>query len=172
MQTIKLPRLFWAYLRRHARLIALFAVFSLVFGVVFALYDLPVEAVAYASAICLALGGVAAASGVLELIARPGGFGRGKITAVELQVFYKRLGYLPRGHVQGARAGHGVVRGKVAVVHVLRHLDRACQRRAGGQLPLLRRAREAPGQELVYLSFRLLNKICHLPHRPVPLHLF
>ena len=64
MQTIKLPRLFWAYLRRHARLIALFAVFSLVFGVVFALYDLPVEAVAYASAICLALGGVAAAFGL------------------------------------------------------------------------------------------------------------
>ena len=64
MQTIKLPRLFWAYLRRHARLIALFAVFSLVFGVVFALYDLPVEAVAYASAICLALGSVAAAFGL------------------------------------------------------------------------------------------------------------
>ena len=56
MQTIKLPRLFWAYLRRHARLIALFAVFSLVFGVVFALYDLPVEAVAYAGLLCLLLG--------------------------------------------------------------------------------------------------------------------
>ena len=56
MQTIKLPRLFWAYLRRHARLIALFAVFSLVFGVVFALYDLPVEAVAYAGLLCLVLG--------------------------------------------------------------------------------------------------------------------
>lgn len=64
MQTIKLPRLLGAYLRRHARLIALFAVFSLVFGVVFALYDLPVEAVAYASTICLALGGVAAAFGL------------------------------------------------------------------------------------------------------------
>ena len=64
MQTIKLPRLFWAYLLRHARLIALFAVFSLVFGVVFALYALPVEAVAYASAICLALGRVAAAFGL------------------------------------------------------------------------------------------------------------
>ena len=47
-----------AYLRRHWKVIVLFAAFAGIFALVFSLYDLPVEAVGYASALCLAVGAV------------------------------------------------------------------------------------------------------------------
>lgn len=46
----------WEYLRRQYKLILMLALFALVFGAVFALYDLPAEAVGYAAALCLAVG--------------------------------------------------------------------------------------------------------------------
>lgn len=48
--------LFWKYLRQRKRLILMMALFSAVFFVVFALYHLPIEAVAYPSLLCLMLG--------------------------------------------------------------------------------------------------------------------
>ena len=49
-----------AYLREHWRVIAAFFVFAAVFGVTFALYGLPLEAVAYPAGLCLLLGGLLA----------------------------------------------------------------------------------------------------------------
>lgn len=46
----------WAYLRRQCKLIALIAGAVCGFGAVFSLYDLPVEAVAYAAVLCGAMG--------------------------------------------------------------------------------------------------------------------
>ena len=60
-----------------------------------------------------------------------------------------------------------MVCGKVAVIRVLGHLYGAGERRAGGQFALFRRTLKALREESVYLIFRLFNKICHLPHRPV-----
>lgn len=45
-----------AYLRRQYKLLLLLAGFVVIFASVFSLYDLPAEAVAYAAALCLALG--------------------------------------------------------------------------------------------------------------------
>ena len=52
-----------AYLKRQYKLLLLLAGTVCVFGAVFSLYDLPVEAVAYAGALCLALGLVLFAAG-------------------------------------------------------------------------------------------------------------
>ncbi len=46
----------WDYLRRQYKLLVMLAVFACVFAAVFYLYDLPVEVVGYAAALCLALG--------------------------------------------------------------------------------------------------------------------
>jgi signal transduction histidine kinase len=46
----------FSYLRRHYKMIILLALFIAVFAVVFSLYSLPLEAVLYASALCLVLG--------------------------------------------------------------------------------------------------------------------
>ena len=45
-----------AYLKRQSKLLILLLGAAVIFGAVFSLYDLPVEAVAYAGALCLALG--------------------------------------------------------------------------------------------------------------------
>ena len=45
-----------SYLRRQAPYLALLVVFAAVFALVFSLYDLPVEAVGYAAALCLGVG--------------------------------------------------------------------------------------------------------------------
>ncbi|MGJ4848764.1 sensor histidine kinase [Bacillota bacterium Meth-B3] len=50
-----------AYLRARVLSIALLLAFGLIFAAVFSLYDLPLEAVGYACALCLALGVTAAA---------------------------------------------------------------------------------------------------------------
>lgn len=45
-----------SYLKRQYKLILMLALFAAVFAAVFSLYDLPVEAVAYASVLCLLMG--------------------------------------------------------------------------------------------------------------------
>jgi len=47
-------KLFFAYVRTHIKILLLFLMFSAIFGLVFMLYDLPAEAVAYAGLLCLA----------------------------------------------------------------------------------------------------------------------
>ena len=47
-----------SYLKRQYRLVGTLLLFAAVFGGVFSLYDLPAEAVAYAGALCLAIGGI------------------------------------------------------------------------------------------------------------------
>ena len=59
-----------AYLRRHWKIVLLFAAFTGIFALVFSLYDLPVEAVAYAAALCLAVGAVMFLLGFLRWRAR------------------------------------------------------------------------------------------------------
>ena len=54
------------YLREHGRVIAAFFVFTAVFGVTFALYGLPLEAVAYPAGLCALLGGALVLSGILR----------------------------------------------------------------------------------------------------------
>ncbi|OLA46300.1 MAG: hypothetical protein BHW34_01695, partial [Firmicutes bacterium CAG:176_59_8] len=55
-----------AYLREHWRVIAAFFAFTAVFGVTFALYGLPLEAVAYPAGLCLLLGGLLALEDILR----------------------------------------------------------------------------------------------------------
>ena len=55
-----------AYLREHWRVIAAFFLFTAVFGVTFALYGLPLEAVAYPAGLCLLLGGLLALEDILR----------------------------------------------------------------------------------------------------------
>lgn len=55
-----------AYLREHWRVIAAFFAFAAVFGVTFALYGLPLEAVAYPAGLCLLLGGLLAMEDILR----------------------------------------------------------------------------------------------------------
>lgn len=55
-----------AYLREHWRVIAAFFAFAAVFGVTFALYGLPLEAVAYPAGLCLLLGGLLVLGDVLH----------------------------------------------------------------------------------------------------------
>lgn len=59
-----------AYLRRHWKVVLLFAAFCAIFAAVFSLYDLPVEAVAYASLLCLAAGAVMFVIGLIRWRAR------------------------------------------------------------------------------------------------------
>ena len=59
-----------AYLRRHWKIVLLFAAFTGIFALVFSLYDLPVEAVAYAAALCMAVGAVMFLLGFLRWRAR------------------------------------------------------------------------------------------------------
>ncbi len=49
-------RIILAYLKRHIKTIVLFGVFSIVFAVVFSLYNLPMEAVSYAVLLCACFG--------------------------------------------------------------------------------------------------------------------
>lgn len=60
----------WAYLRRQGKLLVLLTGSVCVFAAVFALYDLPVEAVAYAGVLCLALGAVLFAVGYGRFLRR------------------------------------------------------------------------------------------------------
>lgn len=53
------------YLREHGWGIAAFFLFTAVFGVTFALYGLPLEAVAYPAGLCALLGGALVLSGIL-----------------------------------------------------------------------------------------------------------
>ena len=46
-------KLFFAYLKEHVRLIAAFVLAAVIFAVSFALYKLPLSAVAYPAALCL-----------------------------------------------------------------------------------------------------------------------
>ena len=60
-----------AYLKRQYKLLLLLAGAVCVFAAVFALYDLPLEAVAYAGVLCLALGLVLFAVGYSRFLRRP-----------------------------------------------------------------------------------------------------
>lgn len=60
----------FSYLRRQGKLLVLLAGSAAVFAAVFSLYDLPVEAVAYALALCLVLGSVLFLAGYLRFRAR------------------------------------------------------------------------------------------------------
>ena len=59
-----------AYLRRQYKLLLLLLGFFVIFSAVFSLYDLPGEAVAYAAALCLALGLALFAVGYSRFLAR------------------------------------------------------------------------------------------------------
>lgn len=59
-----------AYLRRQYKLLLLLLGFFVIFAAVFSLYDLPSEAVAYAAALCLALGLALFAVGYSRFLAR------------------------------------------------------------------------------------------------------
>ena len=59
-----------AYLRRQYKLLLLLLGFFVIFAAVFSLYDLPGEAVAYAAALCLALGLALFAVGYSRFLAR------------------------------------------------------------------------------------------------------
>lgn len=48
--------MFFSYLRRHYKIIVLLVLFTLIFAVIFSLYDLETEAVLYAALLCLVLG--------------------------------------------------------------------------------------------------------------------
>lgn len=58
------------YLRRHWKVVVLFALFCAIFAFVFSLYDLPVEAVGYAALLCLAVGAVMFAIGCSRWVLR------------------------------------------------------------------------------------------------------
>lgn len=47
---------FWQYLKQHKKVIAVFLLFVLIFGVTFALYQLPLSAVLYSAGLCACLG--------------------------------------------------------------------------------------------------------------------
>ena len=55
--------MFLQYLKSRARVMLLFLAFALIFALVFSLYELPAEAVLYASLLCAALGGGALSCG-------------------------------------------------------------------------------------------------------------
>ena len=59
-----------AYLKRQYKLLLLLAGAVCIFAAVFALYDLPLEAVLYAGALCLALGLVLFAVGYSRFLRR------------------------------------------------------------------------------------------------------
>ena len=86
---------------------------------------------------------------------------RRKPASVQIQVLRKRLGDFARGHVQGARAGHGVVCGVVAVLGVLRDLHRAAEHSALGELSLRGRFRAGVVQKGVDAVLRVLDHVSH-----------
>ena len=47
---------FWQYLKQHKKVIAVFLLFVLIFGLTFALYQLPLSAVLYSAGLCACLG--------------------------------------------------------------------------------------------------------------------
>jgi len=59
-----------SYLKRHYKVIILFAMFVLIFAVVFSLYDLEVEAVFYAALLCLCVGLIAFSFGLWRYISQ------------------------------------------------------------------------------------------------------
>lgn len=61
--------MFFSYLKRHYKVIILFAMFVLIFAVVFSLYNLEVEAVFYSTLLCLCVGIVAFCFGLWHYIA-------------------------------------------------------------------------------------------------------
>ena len=83
IRTRKAPDIWWrgdgmltAYLKRQWKLLLLLAGAVAVFAAVFALYSLPVEAVAYAGLLCLMLGLVLFALGYSAFLRRHRGAGR------------------------------------------------------------------------------------------------
>ena len=60
----------WSYLKRQYRVLLLLCGAVCIFGAVFSLYDLPVEAVAYAGALCLVFGLVPFAVGYGRFLVR------------------------------------------------------------------------------------------------------
>lgn len=62
--------MFFSYLKRHYKVIILFALFVLIFTAVFSLYNLEVEAVFYAALLCLCVGIIAFGFGLWRYIAR------------------------------------------------------------------------------------------------------
>ncbi len=60
----------FSYLKRHYKIILLFALFVLIFAVVFSLYSLEVEAVWYAALLCLCVGIVAFCFGLWHYISQ------------------------------------------------------------------------------------------------------
>ncbi|NTV89197.1 MAG: hypothetical protein HGA22_02365 [Clostridiales bacterium] len=63
-------KVFFAYLRSHIKSIMMFCLFTLVFSVVFLLYSLPLEPVAYAALLCICTGLCFFASGYFRFIRR------------------------------------------------------------------------------------------------------
>jgi len=63
-------KLFFSYLKRHYKVIILFAIFVLIFAAVFSLYNLETEAVFYAALLCLCVGIVAFGFGLWQYISR------------------------------------------------------------------------------------------------------
>jgi signal transduction histidine kinase len=59
-----------SYLKRHVKIILLFLIFSLLFAVIFCLYDMPVEAVVYASALCFIVGAIMFVIGFCKYLRR------------------------------------------------------------------------------------------------------
>ena len=62
--------LFFSYLNRHYKVIILFALFVLIFVLVFSLYNLEVEAVFYAALLCLCVGIIAFGFGLWQYTTR------------------------------------------------------------------------------------------------------
>ena len=58
------------YLWRHKKIVLLLILFPAVFAAVFSLYDLPLEAVAYAAVLCIFIGGVLFAAGYARFLNR------------------------------------------------------------------------------------------------------
>ena len=58
-----------SYLKRHYKVIILFSLFVLIFAIVFALYDLEVEAILYAGILCFFIGLIAFSFGLWHYIA-------------------------------------------------------------------------------------------------------
>ena len=78
---------------------------------------------------------------------------------LKLHVRRERFGDLARRHVQRAGAGHGVVRGIVAVGGVLGYLNAAAEHRACGQLTLPDSLLTGSVQNAAYLLFRVLYQV-------------
>lgn len=82
----------WSYLRAHVPLFALLLCFSIVFGMVFSLYQLETEAVCYAAFLCFCIGFLFAALGFLRYYKQ-----RKRLLELRQQVVF-HLGQLPDPH--------------------------------------------------------------------------